>query len=282
MILNNFRAIERIRQFKDEPLTLELILELQATMTEGTLDHPSGSGRFRTASEDIHVADTRDGSRLYTPPPALELPGRLEALILFANAPNSAEGFIHPIIRAILLHFWIAIDHPFVDGNGRTARALFYWYVLRRGYWLFEFMPLSRIVLRAPVSYGRAYLHSQHDGNDATYFIAFHLTAIRKAQQELETYLADVIAQRNAAAELVQRNPNLNERQAQGLQELFVGNRAQWRLDEWRATFDVSYGTAYNDLAKLVRAGLVAANRTRQRNVYVAVPGAAGRLRTRI
>ena len=61
-----------------------------------------------------------------------------------------AGGFIHPMIRSIILHFWLAYDHPFVDGNGRTARALFYWSMLRHGYWLFEFISISQIILKGP------------------------------------------------------------------------------------------------------------------------------------
>jgi len=55
-------------------------------------------------------------------------------LIEFANDENITTGFIHPVIKAILLHFWIGYLHPFCDGNGRTARALFYWYLLKNDY----------------------------------------------------------------------------------------------------------------------------------------------------
>jgi Fic family protein len=61
----------------------------------------------------------------HTPPPAAELPARLEAMCDFANS-KTPDTFIHPVVRGIFLHFWLAYDHPFVDGNGRTARALFY------------------------------------------------------------------------------------------------------------------------------------------------------------
>ena len=41
----------------------------------------------------------------------------------FANAQSSP--FVHPVVKAMALHFAIGFIHPFVDGNGRTARALF-------------------------------------------------------------------------------------------------------------------------------------------------------------
>ena len=66
----------------------------------------------------------------------------------FANG-LTPDKFIHPVIRSMILHFWLAYDHPFVDGNGRTARALFYWSMLKYGYELFEFLSISRILLKA-------------------------------------------------------------------------------------------------------------------------------------
>lgn len=61
----------------------------------------------------------------------------MTAMCAFPNG-HLPDTFIHPAIRAIILHFWLGYDHPFVDGNGRTARALFYWAMLRQNYSLFE------------------------------------------------------------------------------------------------------------------------------------------------
>ena len=46
-------------------------------------------------------------------------------------------------MRAILLHFWLAYDDPFLDGNGRTARILFFWLLRKHGYWLAEYLSIS-------------------------------------------------------------------------------------------------------------------------------------------
>lgn len=51
------------------------------------------------------------------------------------------------------LHFMLGYEHPFVDGNGRVARAMFDWAMLRNGYWLFEFISVSRIIRQAPAKY---------------------------------------------------------------------------------------------------------------------------------
>ncbi|NGX44626.1 MAG: hypothetical protein K1060chlam3_00798, partial [Candidatus Anoxychlamydiales bacterium] len=160
MILNNYYAMQKIRQWKELPLSKDLIFEIHRTITDQTLDNSDGAGRLRKADESVVVEEYLSGDVLHDPPHADELPERLEAMCDFANG-KTPDQFIHPAIRAIILHFWLAYDHPFIDGNGRTARALFYWLMLRHGYWLFEFISISEIILKAPVQYGKAFLYTE-------------------------------------------------------------------------------------------------------------------------
>jgi len=139
MVVNNYNAILFIRDNKRTPLTPQFLREVQAILTENTLDDPSAVGRFRRRSEQIRVVDQTNGELLHDPPHADELDGRVDRICAFANdTEQAADHFVHPAIKAILLHYQIAYDHPFVDGNGRTARAIFYWSMLRDDFWLFE------------------------------------------------------------------------------------------------------------------------------------------------
>ena len=188
MILNNYRTMQHILDVKDGELTPKLVREIHRMVTDGTLSDPESAGRFRRPDQRITVSDTR-GEDLHVPPPAEELPARMEQMCAFANG-LTPDKFIHPVIRSMILHFWLAYDHPFVDGNGRTARALFYWSMLKYGYGLFEFLSISRILLKAPAQYGRAFLHTETDDNDLTYFLIYHADVIRKAISELHEYIA--------------------------------------------------------------------------------------------
>ena len=183
MILNNYNAMLFMRQVVTEDLTPSVMFELQRILTEGTLDTPDAAGRFRRADESIVVAD-EVGTVLHIPPTARELDRRMQAMCDFANA-RGAQGFTHPVVRAVALHFWLAYDHPFVDGNGRTARALFYWAMAREGYWLAEFISISRILKKARGQYARAFLYTESDDNDLTYFLLYQLGVIRRAIQDL-------------------------------------------------------------------------------------------------
>jgi Fic family protein len=166
MILNNYRTMMSILEVKDREMTGDLLFEIHRMMTDGTLKDPSAAGRFRRSDEDVVVADDL-GEVFHVPPPADELGRRLDEMCEFANG-RTPGGFIHPILRSMILHFWLAYDHPFVDGNGRTARALFYWSLLRRAYWLFEYVSISTVILKAPARYERAFLYTETDENDLT------------------------------------------------------------------------------------------------------------------
>src|SRR5260221_12066996 len=113
----------------------------------------------------------------------------MEEFCLFANDSKNENFFLHPIAKAIILHFLIGYIHPFSDGNGRTARALFYWYLIKKGYWLIEYMSVSRIILSSKAQYARAYQYTELDHNDCTYFILYNLKCIGRALEELKAYI---------------------------------------------------------------------------------------------
>ncbi len=164
MIFNNYQAMQFIREYKEEQLTPAMILQLHRLLTEATLDDANKAGQYRDASDDIHVVDANGIAFCCTRHQKhRNLPNRIERLCQFANDLDGKE-FIHPVIRAIILHFMIGYDHPFVDGNGRTARALFYWSMANQQYWLMEFISISRIIKQAPVRIRiKAYLYTETD-----------------------------------------------------------------------------------------------------------------------
>src|SRR5207249_11974989 len=141
-------------------------------VTENALDDPNHAGRLQDTDDERIAVYWHDGTLLHRPPDAAELPDRLAAMCQFANG-EATEGFIHPVVRAIIVHFWLAYDHPFADGNGRTARALFYWSMLNSGYWLTQYLSVSTILRKAPAQYVRSYLHTESDSLDMTYFVLY-------------------------------------------------------------------------------------------------------------
>ena len=261
MILNNYRTMQHIRDIRDLPLTPELVFDIHRTVTDLTLDHPEDAGRFRR-SDNVRVYENFSDEVLHTPPPCKELPHRLEAMCNFANG-DSPSYFVNPVIRSIILHFWLAYDHPFTDGNGRTARALFYWSMLRHKYWLCEFISISSIIKKAPAKYGRAYLHTETDENDLTYFILYHLDVIQKAIQELHAYIASKTKAVQLTETLLRNSPiKLNHRQVSLLSHALRNPDAAYTIKSYQNTNNVVYETARADLQYLEKMNLLIKRQT--------------------
>ena len=260
MILNNYVAMQHILEVKGRDLDRELVFQIHGMVTDGTLKDPSAAGRFRTSEERV-VVDDPYGEVLHEPPMAQDLPARLEAMCAFANG-NSQSGFIHPVIRSMILHFWVAYDHPFVDGNGRTARSLFYWSMLRQGYWLFEFIPISRIILQSLSRYARAYLHTETDENDLTYFLLYHSDVISRAISDLHLYLERKTGEVMKAVADLKGLTDLNHRQRDLVNHALRHPGFAYSVESHRGSHVISYETARQDLMDLVRRKLLTKRRS--------------------
>lgn len=275
MIFNNFRTMRAVQELRDEPITPNRVLDLHRLVTEDTLHDPADAGRLRR-NDDIRVVDNRDGTILHQPPAWGELPERLERLCAFANADENERPFVHPVLRAILLHFMIGYDHPFADGNGRLARTLFYWAMARSGYWLTEFISISHVLRQAPAQYVRAYLHTETDGGDTTYFLIHQLETIRKAITALYDYLARKSAEQRNTESLLATSPDLrarlNHRQMVLLTHALKHPGETYRVEGHQRSHGVAYQTARTDLLTLVELGLLEQGRRGRAFVFIAPP----------
>lgn len=263
MILNNYNAMLFLRRFQQSDLTPSILLELQKILTDGTLDVPDAAGRLRRTDEPIHVSDEL-GTILHIPPDAKELERRMNLMCDFANAKN-ANSFTHPVVRAIALHFWLAYDHPFVDGNGRTARALFYWSMARQGYWLCEYISISRILKKARGQYARAFLYTETDDNDLTYFVLYQSKVILTAIKDLHGFLSRKAKELRGTEELLLRSVHLrnqlNHRQLALLNHALKKAHALYTVESHRRSHDISYETSRSDLLDLAKRGLLSAGK---------------------
>ena len=270
MIVNNYSGMEFLRENIDEELTVPMLMDLQRTLTEGTLG-PDVVGRLRRPTDSVAVVDQRDGEVIHMPPDASQLSDRIELLLDFANGRTEDDQFLHPVVKAILLHFMVGYDHPFVDGNGRTARALFYWSMARSGYWLTEFLSISTVIQKAPAQYVRAYVFSEIDDNDVTYFLDYNLRVILESIRLLHTYLARKTKE-TSKLEAVLRGSDaalvLNHRQVALLGHMLKHPDASYTIDGHRRSHNITYETARTDLRALDKMGLIVKYTGRRKWIY--------------
>ncbi len=278
MVVNTLRSLEAVRAWRAEAVTVEAILEVHRIVTTQTLDDDSAVGRLRHADEDVRVRGDED-QILHTPPPASELAAGMADLVRFANGEETGRGYVHPVVRAIVCHFWLAWLHPFVDGNGRTARALFYWVMLRNGYWLVEYLPISRSLHEAPAQYARAFLLTETDDNDVTYFLLHQLNVLRLTLEGFETHVARKVQALRETERLLPRKGLFNSRQLALVQHALRHPGTAYTIASHQGSHGVSYPTARADLLDLEARGVLQGTKRGKAFEYEALADLSDRLR---
>ena len=272
MILNNYRAMQRIREVQDEPLTTELILEIQGILTEDTLDNPDAAGRFQRPDEVRVEIYSTENDVLHTPPPAEQIDDSVQRICDFANKKLDT-AYVPPVLRAIVIHFALAYLHPFEDGNGRTSRAIFYWSMLNQGYWLAEFISISRILKGAPVKYARSFLYSEQDDGDLTYFITYQMDVISRAIRDLHEYLNRKIGElKELQRSLAMMPGEFNHRQLALIEHAIKNPTAQYSALSHATSHNVARETARQDLIHLQERGLLVRRKTGKSFIWIPIP----------
>ncbi|HGM7176662.1 TPA: Fic family protein [Serratia marcescens] len=196
MILGNSRLMKLAWDSSAMDMSMGLLLEFHREATQGIDDNKYHPGQIRT-TDDVWVAG-RDGDIVHMPPPAVELDGMLTLFIDWMNYPHEEVAlprhYLHPVIKACIMHFGLGYLHPFHDGNGRVARALCYWYLFKHGYDAFLYISISQLLKEAPIQYGEAYLKTETDNQDVTYFVEYQCRVLERAVNGLINHARTVAA----------------------------------------------------------------------------------------
>ncbi|MCD8386454.1 MAG: Fic family protein [Bacteroidales bacterium] len=254
MILNNYETIKFISENSEDTLCEDLILRLHKMISFSTLDDTEDEGKFRD-HDDILVMNAINGEIAHVPPAFSQIPDLIKDVCTFANEDNK-DGFIHPIIKGIIIHFMLAYIHPFCDGNGRTARSLIYWYLLKHQYWFVQYLSISRIIYRSKAKYEKTFLCTEHDDNDLSYFILYHLEVMDEAFTELKSYLSRKIHERSSLQTYFSL-PNVSQRQAYLLKGFADNPETVFSAKELANRFGVNPKSIRTDLKDLMKIGLV-------------------------
>lgn len=253
MIFNNLRAIKFIEENSTRNIDKEFIIELHQIMTIAT-SAAECAGDYR--KEAIYVTDHVNGEVAHIPPDWEQIESLMSSLCDFAN---TEKEFIHPIAKASILHFLIGFFHPFKDGNGRTARAIFYWYLSKKGYSLIKNISISRAILESRIQYDKAFLKTEYDNNDMTYFIVYSIKSLRVAFDSLVRYRDKKKSERESAGILAYKliEKGLSKRQADLISYLFVNANSFIALQTYSTKHNIVRQTARKDVNQLIQLGLI-------------------------
>ncbi|WP_312664386.1 Fic family protein [Pantoea sp. CTOTU49201] len=205
MIMGNWRLMQHIATLGDAPLTRADILEIHHIACAGINDDKYRPGAVRD-NNDVFVAG-RDGEIIHQPPDYQRLNSLLDALC--AEVVWLEQQGTHPLLVACVMHFAIGYIHPFNDGNGRTARGLFYHHLIRHGYSAFRYISISKLLKAAAVKYGISYLYSETDEMDLTYFVQFQCEVVMRAVNAFTEQIATLHQERERLVTWVEENMTL-------------------------------------------------------------------------
>jgi Fic family protein len=254
MILNNYITMSLIEtEYQYQAMDVKLLSRLHLLLTKNDPDIDKNKrGQYRTDADNIAIGDYH-GALAYIPPKAAFLQKEVKRFLSYLNDQDEDKNnYLHPVIKAIIIHFWTAILHPFVDGNGRLARCLFYWYLLKNGYQAIAYIPISTAILKSPVQYANAYLQSEQDGLNMTYFYDYHLDKIQVAINNFNQYLQTKINSINPWEQKLKHKGFTNHRHIQVLAYLLSSKAAYITRKSYMNITGVERITTAKDLKILV------------------------------
>jgi Fic family protein len=139
-VLNYLTVLEKIDQFQKEGVITEhSILTIHKALTRETLDNLDWEGTYRKIQ--VVVGNRITGEVIFTPPPPEDVPRAMANFIPWLNSKSAFD--LHPVLVAGISHYEFVRIHPFVDGNGRTARALATLILYLRGFDIKRFFALD-------------------------------------------------------------------------------------------------------------------------------------------
>jgi len=129
-VLNYIDALDNLTAFANRThLKSQDLLKIHKKVTSKTLEKPAYEGAFRKIH--VYVGNAATGRVVFMPPKAGEVPGLVEDFLAWLNSPEANE--IDPVLEAGIAHYELVRIHPFVDGNGRTARVVATMVLYQRG-----------------------------------------------------------------------------------------------------------------------------------------------------
>lgn len=224
-----------------------VIRRLQGMITKGVL--PAGQcGRYRDRM--VYVVN-HIGQTVFTPPPAKDVPGLVNDLVNWLNGGASRE--LHPVLTAGIAHYELVRIHPFVDGNGRAARALATLILYQRGFDIKHFFALDDYYNEDRDAYYAALQYVDPARRDLTQWLEYFTEGVAVQMGKIEAKVAGLA--RDPIVSRLKRRVILKERQWQLLE--FVKQNGRVSNLEYQKATHISREMAKRDLSFLVKNGIL-------------------------
>lgn len=253
MLFNNFKAMKWVKENTGRPLSKEVILQLHKIVTENALegDDVNFSGKFR--NDKIFVGP-HEGINYKLIEVAIA-----EMIAITTNNPR----YFHPLIKCILVHYFTAYIHPFFDGNGRTARALFYFKAMRNDLLYVELLSVSAYLKEHGTQYEGAFERVVKNDYDITYFIDFCLDSMFSSLNEVSRKVKYLLRMTD-----LRDRYGVSDHQVGLMQRMALHKFRTVEIEEYAGQIGKSREFARQELKKLVDLDLIAELKVSKKLVY--------------
>lgn len=249
VVSNLYKALQKLNTLKNEQLTKDNLLALHVIVTKDTIKL-KGIGNLR-ANNKFDLSGI-EASPNYKAPDYKELQKLTAFIVNFFN-DDKTPFFIHPLIKAAIIEWLVLYVRPFKDANGRMARLLSKWYLLKTGYWVMDYIPASNVIVKLKLQYQKCFSQIVTNENDIGYLIHFETQALRMAYRSFKELLQRSVKEKTENKFL--KADGLNTRQVAALQWIKDDAEKIITIRELRSGFGVSKETARTDLTALVEQG---------------------------
>ncbi|MBI4378710.1 MAG: Fic family protein [Nitrospinae bacterium] len=249
-VLNYLEALKKIPEFSGrKPFVSKDILEVHKIVTKDTLDDPRDESVFR--NRQVIVGNRITGEVVFMPPPTEQVPKLTDDFLGWFNAPEINE--IDPVIEAGITHYEIVRIHPFIDGNGRTARIMASIVLFKRGFDVKRFFALDDYYDHDRRAYYSALKTVDPKSRDITAWLEYFTNGVAVS---IEAVNKKVIGLSKNIKLLKEKGQiALTDRQMKIVERIIQENRIT--VGDIAKMFEITRQAALKEMNKLVDSGVV-------------------------
>jgi Fic family protein len=248
-LLNYKEAMNFVSEYlgKKSEITEDLIKQIHKILVKDVRGGTLEPGRYRKVQNYVVNSLTRE--IIYTPPPPSDVPKLMKKFVEWLNRKSN----ISPVLIAGISQYQFVNTHPFLDGNGRTARLLCTLILYQSGYDFKRLFSLSEYYDKNRRNYYDAIQSVRNNNMDMTQWLEYFTVGLKNQLMEVKTK-GELAIKKDIIIEKAKRF-NLNERQQRILVYLLKEKRAS--VEEMRQKFNLIRRTVQRDLLKLADLGLI-------------------------
>ena len=252
-VLNNLTAEQKPK------LNNQDILKLQGIITKDVLADPKNCGRYRSGKQYVIVGNPKTGKITFRPPATKDVPKLMFNFINWLNDTKTNE--LHPVIKAGISHYEFVRIHPFMDGNGRTARVLATLILIRREFDIKRFFCLDDFYNSDRPRYYGALKTVNQETLDLTEWLEYFCEGVAVSIKAVKDKVIDLTG--------VKKQIALDKEQMAIVRFMRENEENEGKITnkQVRGLLKVSNKTAYNLLHSLIKDKVII-SKGKSRNIY--------------